>query len=298
MTPSDAPRVRGPVPWPPAAPLEIDLAQLLRRERVNGGWSQKRLALRIGMSQSRLSRYETRTALRPRVDVYARAFHVLGITIRLDAQRTDEAPRRDRGHAFALGYVLRRLPSAWLGDTEVAVREGRRRGWIDLLLFHPRSRWLLVVEIKTEVHDIGETLRTLRWHADHALSAAHARGWRPRSVVPVLIVLGTREATDRLIEAQPLLASALPGDGRQLLALLADDDPAPSQDGSVGRSHPTSGPVAERGYVGLIDPQSRRAGWLQSIPTRGRRPRTRWVGLAHFLRAIEGRRIRRPLSRR
>ncbi len=286
------------MPWPPAALLEIELAQLLRRERVAAGWSQKRLAERIRMSQSRLSRYETRTALRPRVDVYARAFNALGITIGLDAQRTNEAPRRDRGHAFALAYVLRRLPSAWLSDTEVTVREGRRRGWIDLLLFHPRSRWLLVVEIKTEMHDVGKTLRTLRWYADHALSAAHARGWRPRAVVPVLIVLGTREATDRLIEAQPLIASALPGDGRQLLALLADGDPAPGGDGSVGPLHPTSGPAAERGYVGLIDPQSRRAGWLQSTATRGRRPRRRWVGLADFLRAIEGRRIRRPVSRR
>ena len=272
--------------------LERDIAALLRRERMAAGLTQERLARAIGISQSRLSRYETMKAFRPRLDVLGRAFAVLQVHVEIEPRRPIGERQRDRGHAFVLAYLLRRVPTGWLSDSEVTVRQGRRRGWLDLLLYHPGSRILLVLEIKTEIHDVGETLRTLRWHAERALPAALERGWRPRVVIPVLVVLATTEATERLVAARPVIAAALPGDARGLADLLAIGASAARTDVSES----SRADACERGYVAMVDPSSRKADWLGPIPKRGRRPRTRWSGYAEFMRFAAARPIRRPPS--
>ena len=63
------------------------------------------------------------------------------------------------------GHIARRLErSNWNVATEVEVGGDRSRGWIDLLAFRPATGLLLVVEVKTEIHDLGQIDRALGWY--------------------------------------------------------------------------------------------------------------------------------------
>ena len=59
--------------------------------------------------------------------------------------------------------------------------DGRLRGWIDLLAFDPVIRRLLVVEVKTELRDVGGLQRQVGWYQRAGPSGcAGALGWTVR----------------------------------------------------------------------------------------------------------------------
>jgi hypothetical protein len=119
------------------------------------------------------------------------------------------------------------------------------------MAFDPRLRLLLVCEVKTELLDIGAVDRQLTTYVDAAWASAAARGWRPRGVTEVLVLLATSETDRRLQEHRAYVARAFPLRARRLAALI---------DGSA-HDLPTRG---ARG-IALLDPASRRRSWL--IPT-------------------------------
>ena len=83
----------------------------------------------------------------------ASAFLFDGRTLGLAGRRE----QNDLVHAACAGYVARRLGRAgWHVLLEVEVGDGRGRGWIDLLAFRESDRSLLIVEVKTEIIDVGE----------------------------------------------------------------------------------------------------------------------------------------------
>lgn len=159
---------------------------------------------------------------------------------------------------------------------------GRHPGWIDILAFHPPTGTLLVIEIKTELEDVGATLRTLEWYAREAETRARQLGWRPRRVVRLLVALATTDVERRIREAKRLLANALPARAEALDSLLAE---------------PSRGLIADGRQVGgglaLIDPLRRRARWLQRAAIDGGRSR-RYPDYAGFVSAMDQRSGRKP----
>jgi hypothetical protein len=98
--------------------------------------------------------------------------------------------------------VTRRLVgSGWLVQREVEIGADRIRGWIDILAFHPESGVLLVIEVKTEIHDVGAIERSMNWYQREAMRAAHRLGWRPRAVGSALLVLQSRANDERVVSA-------------------------------------------------------------------------------------------------
>jgi hypothetical protein len=170
----------------------------------------------------------------------------------------DRARQRDVVHARCIGFVARRLRAAgWLAATEVEIHGVRGSGWIDVLAYHPASGRLLVIEIKTEIDDLGRIQSTLGWYRREAWDAARSLGWRPRHVRPALLLLATRANDRRLRDNREAVRQAFPADAANLRRMLIDTaavdvDPA----------------------IALIDPLSRASTWLRPTVLDGRHPRS------------------------
>jgi hypothetical protein len=207
------------------------------------------------------------------LEVLARIFSALGIQGRLvlEAPIIDRAaPQRDAGHARCVGYVARSLRRAgFLVATEVEVGNGRWRGWIDVLAFDPRTGMLIVIEVKTELHDIGAEQRRFAAYEREAYAAGRRLGWAPRFHVGALAILRT-DATDARIRANAdLLLPAFPADASTFTAWLA---------------RPEAAPGSGRALVG-IDPRGRGPRWaLDARPDRRRRA-PRYADYGAFVRS-------------
>jgi hypothetical protein len=186
------------------------------------------------------------------------ALELLGIRFSMDANPIGLAGRREQAdavHARCCAYVVGQLARrGWQIRVEVEIGEGRFRGWIDILAFRPADGALLVIEVKTEIDDVGRILRSLGWYVRSGRNAAVALGWRPRRIVPVLLALATTETDARLVAAHDLIRSSLPGAADALAASI--------HDAAVPLSRPS---------LALIDPRRRRRAWLVRPRWDGRR---------------------------
>jgi hypothetical protein len=96
------------------------------------------------------------------------------------------------------------------------------RGVIDLLLWHPGRRALLIIELKTEIVDPGELLATMDRRRRLAGEIAAKRGWLPLTVSAWIIVARSRTNERRLADYGTMLRSSYPVDGRRMHAWLRD----------------------------------------------------------------------------
>lgn len=97
----------------------------------------------------------------------------------------------DEGHAAIVGWLMALLDDlGWEPQPEVSFAVFGERGAIDVLAWHVSTRTLLVVEVKTELTSLEETLR--RHDAKRRLAAPIAEerfGWARPSAVCRLLVL-------------------------------------------------------------------------------------------------------------
>ena len=250
-------RSQSPGPLEPDIGTRIGSAVKVTRQAI--GWTERELAGRLGTSQGAIQRLERGSQAHLNVSLATAALETLGIRLTIDANAiglSDRREQRDAVHARCCGYVARQLRMrGWEVRVEVEIGEGRTRGWIDVLAFRHSDRALLVLEIKTELHDVGRLLRSLGWYARSSRAAAQLNGWRPRLVVPALIALATVDVDARLMADVDLVRSALPDNADRLAAWIED-----------------AAAETPRPAVGLVDPLSRRRTWLRR--TRSDRRRT------------------------
>jgi hypothetical protein len=180
---------------------------------------------------------------------------------------------RDLVHAACSSYAERRLRSlGWDVEREVAIIDGRVRGWIDLLAFDHRRGILLIIEVKTALDDIGRLERQIGWYERVANDLDVVRAWRPEVIQSWVLVTATAEVDAVLARDPGVLASAFPHRARVMREVLAGSMP---QEG--------------RGLA-LVDPRRRRADWLLPSRTDGRRSPAPYPNLAVARRLIEGHR--------
>jgi len=110
---------------------------------------------------------------------------------------------------------------------EVSYSEFGERGSIDLLGWHPEPRTLLVIELKTELTSIEETVRRHDAKARLGARIAHDRfGWRASSVARLLVLPDERTPRRQVERFAYVLGRAYPIRGRDLRAwLTAPADP-------------------------------------------------------------------------
>lgn len=127
-------------------------------------------------------------------------------------------------HSRLAEVYLRRLvaTSGWTCRPEVSFAVYGERGSIDLLAWHERTRTLLVIELKTEIVDVGEILATLDRKARLARGIASDLGWHAERVSVALVVAEGRTNRRRIAAHAAVFRAALPDDGRKLRHWLLD----------------------------------------------------------------------------
>ncbi|HEU4571923.1 MAG TPA: helix-turn-helix transcriptional regulator, partial [Candidatus Limnocylindrales bacterium] len=136
----------------------------LRLLRVRRRWRQEDLAARAGCSQAQISRVERgliSSVPIGKLDAIAAALGARFVgTVLWQGERLDRL--RDERHAALVDAIVRLLQAdGWLVAPEVSFAVFGERGSIDVLAFHPGTRILLVIEVKTAFGDVQATLGTL-----------------------------------------------------------------------------------------------------------------------------------------
>lgn len=189
----------------------------------------------------------------------------------------DRQRQRDPAHARLSAHVIARLRRAgWETTAEVEVGGDRSRGWIDVLAFHPTSGVMLVIEIKTEIHDLGQIERSLGWYEREAWVVARRLGWRPSREIGCLLLLATAANERRIATNRASIQVGFPLRARHL--------------GLVVNGEPAAGDT--RRAIALIDPRSRRKAWCVALQIDGRRSPAPYLDYADFMRSISSRHMR------
>jgi hypothetical protein len=128
----------------------------------------------------------------------------------------------DEGHATLVGAVVARLDSlGWETRPEVSFSVYGKRGSIDVVAWHAASGTLLVIEVKTELVSIEETLR--RHDVKVRLAAgvvAERFGWKARRVARLLVLPDGSTARAQVRRNDAVLRAALPVRGPALRTWL------------------------------------------------------------------------------
>jgi len=250
---------------------EATIGSTILALRTTIGWSQRELGRRARLSQAMVCAIERGDVGELTFATADRLLTALGarLVINVDAPFLgDRRRQRDPAHARLATHVAGRLRRAgWEVRTEVEVGGDRSRGWIDVLAFRPTDRAALVIEIKTEIHDLGEIERRFGWYEREAWGVARRLGWRPATLTGCLLLLATDAIDSRAAANRRSLDDAFPGRSRPLNAWLAGD-PAPLP----GRA------------MAMVDPRSRRRDWCRPLGIDGRCTAAPYVDYADFMR--------------
>jgi len=162
-------------------------------------------------------------------DVSVRALRgvadALGAELRLDLSfRGAELDRLlDEGHAALVEAVLRRLEAlGWEVRPEVSFAVFGERGSIDIVAWHAASRVLLVIEVKTELASVEETLRRHDVKVRLAARVVKERfGWEPARVARLLVLPDGSTPRRQVARHEASLRAAYPMRGPALRRWLA-----------------------------------------------------------------------------
>lgn len=249
------------------------IARAVFELRTSLGWTQAELGQRAGVSQPLVSAVESGRLGDLTFSTAVRLLDAMGARLTIAVDPPYLGARRfqlDAAHARCIGHVARRLEAVgWKVAREVEVGGDRSRGWIDVLAFHPATGLVLVIEVKTELHDLGQIERTLGWYEREAWAAARRQAWRPRRVVGTLLLLATEANDERIASNRDTLSTGFPIRAAALTTCLS------------------TGVAPDRGRsLALIDPRSKRRQWLRPARVDGRRSRSPYVDYADFMRGI------------
>src|SRR5262249_27254690 len=87
------------------------------------------------------------------------------------------------------------------------------RGSIDVLAWHAPSQTLMIIEVKTELASIEETLRRFDVKVRLAPTIVQERAWRPRVVARLLVIADSGSARRRVAGRAATFDAVLPDRG-------------------------------------------------------------------------------------
>lgn len=175
----------------------------MRSLRARHRWRQRDLAVRAGVSRDAVSRVERGHLDGATFSTVARLVSALDATLVVEIrwQGADLDRVVDQHHARLQDTAAQRLTaSGWMAQVEVSFNHFGDRGSCDVVAWHPASRTLLVVEVKTRLGNIQDTLHRLDVKARLGPVIAGQLNWpKPASVSRALVL--AEERTSRRVVA-------------------------------------------------------------------------------------------------
>ncbi len=205
---------------------DVRLGKQFRALRHRLRWRQVDVGGKAGLSQDVISLVECGRIEDVSLRALRRHARALGGELRVELLfRGGELDRlMDEGHAALVGAIANRLEGlGWETRPEVSFAVFAERGSIDLLAWHAASGTLLVIEAKTELTSIEETLR--RHDAKVRLAAevaAERFGWRPRRVARLLVITDGSTRRSQVQRHEAVLRTAYPLRGGALRRWLRE----------------------------------------------------------------------------
>lgn len=196
----------------------------LRAIRLRARLRQEDVARRARVSRSTVARIETGSVGTLTVETLERIAAAVGARaeLRLRWRGGDLDRLLDAGHAAMhdeMAKLFAGLPG-WEAVHEASVAVYGERGVVDVLAWHAGRRIILVVELKTQLVDLSETLGTLDRKRRLAPLVARERGWHPLTTSVWLVLAETPSARARVATYRGVLHAAFPADGRRMRGWL------------------------------------------------------------------------------
>jgi transcriptional regulator with XRE-family HTH domain len=170
----------------------VRLGTALRAIRIHRGLRLDDLAARSGISRAVIGRFErgeaTGSSLRT-LETLARSLDAsVDVFVRWHGADLQRLVNAEHGALHEAVAGLFGSLDGWECVPEVSFSIYGERGVIDWLAWHPATRTLLVVELKTAIVDVNELLGTFDRKRRLAARVARDRGWDPAHVSSWLIV--------------------------------------------------------------------------------------------------------------
>lgn len=121
----------------------------------------------------------------------------------------------DRAHAHLADAAAKRLARAgWVTSAEVSFNHYGDRGSCDLVALHPLTRTMLVVEVKSRIGNLQDTLHRLDVKVRLAKMLARQLEWPPPASVARALVLPDDRSARRIVASHSGLFAAFAARGR------------------------------------------------------------------------------------
>ena len=193
------------------------IGSILRAIRHGKAWRQEDVGRRAGVGPDVIGRVEGGRIEGVTLATLRKVGAALGAQIVVSVRwRGAEVDRLlDEGHAALVAAVIDVLSAAgWECHPEVSFSVYGERGSIDVLAWHAASRSLLVVEVKTELVSLEETVRKLDAKVRLAPKIVEGRfDWKPRSRSHLLVLPATSTQRRRVAGNATVLDLAVPQRG-------------------------------------------------------------------------------------
>jgi transcriptional regulator with XRE-family HTH domain len=200
------------------------LGGLVRVLRIRRGLRQVDVALLAGVSDQTVSRIERGHIESLSVSALRRVARVLEARLELTIRsRSGDIERfGSAAHSALVETVITALREAgWTARPEVSFSVAGERGLIDIVAWHAPTRSLLLIEIKTEVVDVGEAIGTFDRKRRLAAVIARQLGFDPSSVSAALVIADTHTNHRRVQEHAATFGGTLQHSGQRLRAFVA-----------------------------------------------------------------------------
>jgi transcriptional regulator with XRE-family HTH domain len=205
---------------------DLTVGRAIRAVRVRRRLRQSDLARATGVSQSTISRIEMGRLAGLPLGTLRRVAAGLGMRVSIVARWEGADLDRLLGarHSAMHEEVARLFADlpGWDDTSEVTFAIYAERGAIDILAWHAVTRSLLVIELKTEIVDVQETVGTLDRKVRLAGKIASDRGWVPATVSSWLLIADSPTNRRRVAAHRAMLRSRFPVDGRRILGWLRE----------------------------------------------------------------------------
>jgi transcriptional regulator with XRE-family HTH domain len=200
---------------------------IVRTTRIRQRKRQRDVGRAAGVSASTVGRIERGMFGPMSLDAIRKVCATLEIRVEVQARSRGADIDRMLGarHARLAEAVIRALleeSPEWTILPEVSFNVWGERGIVDILAWHPRRRALLIIEIKTEIVDVGGMIGTLDRKRRLGREIVEDRGWIPDTISTWLIVAGGRTNERRLAAHKTTLQTAYPDSRRRVTSWMAD----------------------------------------------------------------------------